>query len=125
VLLDDGYWPAFSTTKSRSTNAQWEFVGEGFIKELDFGRVWLRLDENDDDERDDIIGEWKGDTKTFLEETLVSLGWICVWGAKTDVGDDRIMCGLSSSSTRTVESRRLRLRLDISLFLCGWNPGRA
>ncbi|KAH7918365.1 tricalbin, partial [Leucogyrophana mollusca] len=70
VCLDDGYWPAFSTAKARSTHAQWQHVGEGFIKELDFGRVWLRLNENNEGEKDDIIAEWKGDAKPFLEATL-------------------------------------------------------
>ncbi|KII93708.1 hypothetical protein PLICRDRAFT_131763 [Plicaturopsis crispa FD-325 SS-3] len=70
VLLDDGYWPAFSTVKARSTQARWEHVGEGFVKELDFGRVWLRLNESDEGEKDDIIAEWKGDAKAFLENTL-------------------------------------------------------
>ncbi|EGO02737.1 hypothetical protein SERLA73DRAFT_165692 [Serpula lacrymans var. lacrymans S7.3] len=70
VCLDDGYWPAFTTAKARSAHAQWQHVGEGFIKELDFGRVWLRLNENSEGEKDDIIAEWKGDTKPFLEETM-------------------------------------------------------
>ncbi|KAG9314629.1 C2 domain-containing protein [Chiua virens] len=70
VLLDDGYWPAFSTIKARSTHAQWQHVGEGFIKELDFSRVWLRLNENADSDKDDIIAEWKGNAKSFLEATL-------------------------------------------------------
>ncbi|KAJ7169501.1 C2 domain-containing protein [Mycena filopes] len=70
VLLDDGYWPCFSTVKARSNNAQWESVGEGFIKELDFGRVWLRLNEAEEGEKDDIIAEWKGDSKAFLKATL-------------------------------------------------------
>jgi Ca2+-dependent lipid-binding protein len=72
VLLDDGYWPAFRTLKARSTHAQWQHVGEGFIKELDFGRVWLRLNESAEDDKDDIIAEWKGDAKSFLQTTLVS-----------------------------------------------------
>ncbi|KAK7064548.1 C2 domain-containing protein [Favolaschia claudopus] len=70
ILLDDGYWPCFTTLKARSNNAQWETVGEGFIKELDFGRVWLRLNEAEDGEKDDIIAEWKGDSKAFLKSTL-------------------------------------------------------
>ncbi|KAF8168240.1 C2 domain-containing protein [Crassisporium funariophilum] len=70
VLLDDGYWPCFSTIKARSTNAQWGYVGEGFIKEVDFGRVWLRLNEADEGEKDDIVAEWKGDAKAFLQSTL-------------------------------------------------------
>ncbi|CAA7258740.1 unnamed protein product [Cyclocybe aegerita] len=72
VLLDDGYWPCFSTVKSRSTHAQWDYVGEGFIKEVDFGRVWLRLDDAESDEKDNIIAEWKGDAKSFLQATMVA-----------------------------------------------------
>jgi Ca2+-dependent lipid-binding protein len=71
VLLDDGYWPCLSTIKARSTHAQWGYVGEGFVKEVDFGRVWLRLNESDD--KDDIISEWRGDVKEFLQNTLVCL----------------------------------------------------
>ena len=71
VLLDDGYWPVFSTVRARGSHAQWDHVGEGFIKELDFGRVWLRLNEADEGDKDDIIAEWKGDAKKFLEATLV------------------------------------------------------
>ena len=74
VLLDDGYWPAFSTSKARSTHAQWQHVGEGFMKELDFGRVWLRLNDNAEGDKDDVIAEWKGDAKKFLQATLV--GWM-------------------------------------------------
>lgn len=72
VLLDDAYWPAFSTLKSRGTSAQWSQVGEGFLKELDFGRVWLRLNESGDPDKDDVVAEWKGDAKAFLDATLVS-----------------------------------------------------
>ena len=72
VLLDDAYWPCFSTVRARSLHAQWEHVGEGFIKELDFGRVWLRLNENEEGEKDDIIAEFKCEAKEFLEQALVS-----------------------------------------------------
>ncbi|CEL57601.1 putative protein PYUK71,03c OS=Schizosaccharomyces pombe (strain 972 / ATCC 24843) GN=SPAPYUK71.03c PE=1 SV=1 [Rhizoctonia solani AG-1 IB] len=72
VLLDDGYWPVFGTEKARSTQAHWDQVGEGFIKELDFGRVWLRLNENDEGEKEDIIAELKISAKQFLEEALAS-----------------------------------------------------
>ncbi|KAJ3567153.1 hypothetical protein NP233_g6551 [Leucocoprinus birnbaumii] len=72
VLLDDGYWPCFSTQKSTSTNAQWGYIGEGFIKEIDFSQVWFRLNEADEGSKEDIIGEWKGDAKTFLEKALAS-----------------------------------------------------
>ncbi len=71
VLLDDGYWPCFSTNRARSTKAQWDYVGEGFLKELDFGQVWLRLNEADEGDKDDVIAEWRGDAKDFLKATMV------------------------------------------------------
>jgi len=71
VLLDSGYWPAFSTTRAHGHHAAWQHVGEGFVKEIDFGRVWLRLNEADEGEKDIIVGEWKDDVKPFLSRTLV------------------------------------------------------
>ncbi len=73
VLLDDGYWPAFGTVRARSLNAKWDHVGEGFVKELDFGKVWLRLNENEEGDKDDIISEFQCDTRTFVEKALVGL----------------------------------------------------
>ncbi|KAH6917432.1 transmembrane protein [Coprinopsis sp. MPI-PUGE-AT-0042] len=70
VLVDDGYWPCFSTERARSHNAQWDFVGEGFMKESDFGQVWLRLNEADEGDKDAIVCEWKGPAKDFLKDTL-------------------------------------------------------
>jgi Ca2+-dependent lipid-binding protein len=71
--MDDGYWPVFGTPKARSMDAKWDMVGEGFIKELDFGRVWLRLNENDDEEKEVTLAEYKGEAKEFLDRALVSL----------------------------------------------------
>lgn len=70
VLLDDGYWPAFTTQRASSRKAGWSYVGEGFVKELDFGKVWLRLNEADEGEKDSIVAEWRGDAKAFLQSTL-------------------------------------------------------
>jgi Ca2+-dependent lipid-binding protein len=70
ILMDDGYWPVFSTSKSGATSVAWDTVGEGFIKELDFGRVWLRLNGNDEGEKEDIIAEFRQDAKLFLEQAL-------------------------------------------------------
>ncbi|KAG2023600.1 transmembrane protein [Coprinopsis cinerea AmutBmut pab1-1] len=72
VLLDDGYWPCFSTEKARSHQVKWDTVGEGFMKELDFGQVWLRLNEADEGDKDDVVSEWKGDAKEFLKATLAA-----------------------------------------------------
>jgi hypothetical protein len=57
---------------ARSTKVTWGHVGEGFIRELDFGRVLLRLNHATGDDKDDIIGEWTESAKKFLEQTLVS-----------------------------------------------------
>ncbi|KAF5384758.1 hypothetical protein D9757_006278 [Collybiopsis confluens] len=70
LLLDDGYWPCFSTNRPRSTKATWGYVGEGFVKELDFSQVWIRLNEADEGEKDAIIAEWRGETKAFLSSTM-------------------------------------------------------
>ncbi|KAK2462016.1 hypothetical protein APHAL10511_006479 [Amanita phalloides] len=72
VLLDDGYWPCFSTTRATSRKARWDYFGEGFMKELDWGIVWLRLNEADEGEKDDVIGVWKGEAKSFLKSTLAA-----------------------------------------------------
>ncbi|KAI0080049.1 tricalbin [Panus rudis PR-1116 ss-1] len=97
MLLDDGYWPAFSTVKSQSTNAEWEYIGEGFVKEIDFGRVWLRLNVADEGERDEVIGEWKGDVKVFLTQSLEGPTTFTL----TDRDDDE------KTSTVVLESRYL------------------
>jgi len=68
--MDDGYWPVFATRKSRSSKVRWDMVGEGFMKELDFGRVWLRLNSNIDGEKEDIIAEKKIEARRFLETAL-------------------------------------------------------
>ncbi|KIY68099.1 hypothetical protein CYLTODRAFT_395974 [Cylindrobasidium torrendii FP15055 ss-10] len=70
VLLDNGYWPCFATTRARGKKMQWNYTGEGFVKELDFGQVWLRLNEADEGEKDDIIGQWRGDAKVFLRAAM-------------------------------------------------------
>ena len=70
--MDDGYWPCLSTIKARKHEAEWDYVGEGFIKEIDFGLVWLRLNDAPEGDKDDVVAQWKGDAKAFLQATLVS-----------------------------------------------------
>lgn len=47
VLFDDGYWPAFSTERSRSTHNTWDEIGEALIRELDFSRIILKLNDSE------------------------------------------------------------------------------
>lgn len=46
-------------------------MGEGFVRELDFGRIWLRINAADDSEKEDIIAEFRCDTKDFLDQCIV------------------------------------------------------
>ncbi|KAI0351089.1 hypothetical protein OH77DRAFT_1524327 [Trametes cingulata] len=59
-----------STIPAPSTNAQWEYIGEAVAKELDFSRMWLRLNDADGGDKDGIVAEWKGETKALLERAL-------------------------------------------------------
>lgn len=70
IMFDDGYYPSFSTEKARGNHVKWDQVGEGFVKELDFGRTWLRINANPEDEEPDVVAELHMDTKDFLEQTL-------------------------------------------------------
>lgn len=72
VLVDEGYWPAFATERWRSTHQPVDQVGEVFIRELDFSRITLRLNENDDGEKEEIFAECKCDTRELLETSMVS-----------------------------------------------------
>ena len=123
VALDDGYWPCFSTAKSGSRHAEWKHVGEGFLKEIDFSRVWLRLNEAEEGERDDIIAEWKGDTKSFLQDTLVRF--------TSDEHNSLVHCvsrmdlaRLPLWTTKTKAPRPLRLKHAMFRCQSHSNPGR-
>lgn len=72
VMFDDGYWPAFTSGKARSNHPTWDQVGEGFIRELDFSRVWLRINAADENNKEDVVAEFKCETKDFLERCIVS-----------------------------------------------------
>jgi Ca2+-dependent lipid-binding protein len=68
VMMDDGYWPSFTSTKARSTSATWDQIGEGFVRELEFSRIWLRV--NADPDGEEPVAEFRCDTKDFLEQCL-------------------------------------------------------
>nr|XP_018259792.1 uncharacterized protein I303_07863 [Kwoniella dejecticola CBS 10117]OBR81950.1 transmembrane protein [Kwoniella dejecticola CBS 10117] len=70
VMFDDGYWPSFTSGKARSNHPTWDQVGEGFIRELDFSRTWLRINASDENDDEDIVAEYKCDTKEFLEQCI-------------------------------------------------------
>lgn len=43
------------------------------MRELDFSRIWLRINAHDDSEKEDVVAEYKGDTREFLEQCIVSV----------------------------------------------------
>lgn len=127
VLLDDGYWPCFSTMKARSSHAQFGYVGEGFMKEVDFGRVWFRLNDGAENEKDDIIAECKEDAKTFLQAALVSFLLQCLY-FPFDYNTYFNRMVLKRTFWRMIWSeisRRLLLRPDISQCQSYWNQEKA
>lgn len=71
VVLDDLEWPCVSTPKAKSRTAKWEFVGEGFVKEIDFSQVHLFLDAANEEGEDRVVAQWSGSVKEFLRDTLV------------------------------------------------------
>ncbi|BEI84326.1 hypothetical protein CcaverHIS002_0409300 [Cutaneotrichosporon cavernicola] len=70
VLFDDGYWPVYASERARSAHQRWDQIGEGFVRELDFGRIWLRINANDDDDHEDIVAEVQMGTREFLDQAL-------------------------------------------------------
>lgn len=42
------------------------------MREMEFSRIWLRVNAADDSEREDVVAEYKTDTKLFLEKCMVS-----------------------------------------------------
>lgn len=69
-LFDDGYWPAYSTEPSKSTNAKWDETGECFIRELDWSRCILKLNSADKDTREEVYAQYSCSLKDFLDSCL-------------------------------------------------------
>ncbi|WFC98600.1 hypothetical protein MYAM1_001330 [Malassezia yamatoensis] len=67
VVIDDSYWPAY-TTEKRKKNYNWDEVGEAVIRELDVSCMWLRLRKGSADE--DVFAEYMCNTKELLEKCL-------------------------------------------------------
>lgn len=70
VLFDDGYWPSYTSERARSAHQRWDQVGEGFVRELDFGRIWIRINAHDDTDAEDIVAEIQMGTREFLDQAL-------------------------------------------------------
>ena len=45
ILFDDMVYPSFTSTKIKANKSKWEERGDGFVRELDFSQITLRLRE--------------------------------------------------------------------------------
>lgn len=70
ILFDEGYYPTYTSERSRSNHVKWDQVGEGFVRELDFGRTLLRINADPEADAPDVVAELRMNTKDFLEQTL-------------------------------------------------------
>jgi Ca2+-dependent lipid-binding protein len=68
VLFDDFAFPSYVSSKARSRHQKWDEVGDGFVRELEFSRITIRLKSKSDDE--DVIATLTGDTADVLKMAL-------------------------------------------------------
>jgi len=74
VLFDDYAFPSYVSTKARSRHQKWDEIGDGFVRELEFSRITLRLrsrvDQQSKVDESDIIASLSGDTLDVLKTSL-------------------------------------------------------
>ena len=76
LYVDDALYPAFISSKARSARQTFDEIGEGFVRELEFSRLNLRITHGGEDgvgqmKGDDILAEFACDTKELLDSCLV------------------------------------------------------
>ena len=72
VLFDDYAFSSYQSSKASSRRQQWDEIGDGFVRELEFSRITLRLRAKVDKASDglDVIASLTGDTLDVLKTTL-------------------------------------------------------
>jgi hypothetical protein len=75
------------------------------VRELDFSRIWLRINAADDSEKEDIVAEFRCDTKDFLEQCLVSISVSVPWPRQ----DKYLVVGRQAGYANEVPERPRRL----------------
>ena len=68
VLFDDYAFPSYVSSKARSQHQKWDEVGDGFVRELEFSRLTMRLKARVDEA--DVIATLTGDTLDVLRTGL-------------------------------------------------------
>lgn len=73
VLLDENYWPVYSTDRTHGHNlGEWNQTAECFIRELSFSQISIRMNRADETDRDEIDSEVQFSTKDLVDMSLVS-----------------------------------------------------
>ena len=72
VLFDDYAFASYVSSKARSRHQKWDEVGDGFVRELEFSRIAMRLRSKVDRTHDDtdLIASLTGDTMDVLKTSL-------------------------------------------------------
>lgn len=73
VLFDDFAFPSYVSSKARGRHQKWDEIGDGFVRELEFSRLTMRLVEKTDPKASDegnVIATLSGDTADVLKMCL-------------------------------------------------------
>jgi len=72
VLFDDYAFASYVSSKARSRHQKWDEVGDGFVRELEFSRITMRLRSKVDKTNDDtdVVASLSGDTLDVLKTAL-------------------------------------------------------
>lgn len=74
VLLDENYWPVYSTDRTHSRHlAEWNQTAECVIRELPFSQITFRMNDADETEKDEVDSSVLFQTKDLVEMCLVGM----------------------------------------------------
>lgn len=90
LYVDDAVYPAFISTKSRSHKQTWDEIGEGFVREMEYSRLNLRITSGDEGirDRDDVMAEFACDTRELLDSCIVRIFPLSCFSSNADGGEE-------------------------------------
>jgi Ca2+-dependent lipid-binding protein len=73
VLLDENYWPVYSTDRTHARHlAEWNQTAECVVRELSFSQITFRMNDADETEKDQVNSSVLFETRDLVEMSLVS-----------------------------------------------------
>ncbi|KAI5780050.1 C2 domain-containing protein [Geopyxis carbonaria] len=70
ILMDDMYFPSYSTAKIRSKKMKFDEIGDAVVRELEFSQIKIRLREHGEHDEDDLLAKLSGNTLETLKQCL-------------------------------------------------------